>query len=452
MVVVTFVAIAISPGVGLVTAFCTFGFETIMQTRDVFFATHATLINYISGGLVLWALIVAMLRGRTNLRSIGSTELLILGFYLLLVSTYIWAVSQTWWYSTLDYAAPYTVAYVFLLPLIFGKSRDLETGMKAVVYSGTVIIVILLLFTRLHEWGRSFKIESMVIDRFGEEKTGAQGHGIATLAAEVAMFTFFLTWRRAQTIWLAARAALMVLACAMIIRTDSRGPLFMLIICTLVFAPIRWPKLDTRLLIGVPLAALILGIGVYWGASFSVHAWRWAPDRMIEDFQTGRIDLSAAVLKEWLRGSPWQILFGLGAGASFHYIGIYPHVLVVQILCETGIVGLVIHLATLAVTFLNLKKLLKLSKNDERLRGLTCALGAVFVFRWSMTFKAGGIEGIYELFLLSLLIAKLVSSEFRQVAANRRHALGFGGGLAAPGLAAPGLASPGMASMAGSSS
>ena len=380
MIVATLVATALSPGVGLIAAFCTFGFETILQTRISFFAAHATVINYMSGCLVLWALFSAFLQGRVNVRRITSGEFLIFGFYAFLVATYIWAESRAWWYSTLDYTAPYTIAYVILLPLVFGKTQDLETGLKAVVISGSIIIVILLLFTPMHEWGRSFKIETDVIDRFGEEKRGASGHGVATLAAEVAMCMFFMTWRRAQVIWLGLRVAVMLLACAMIIRTDSRGPLIALIATTVFVAPIRWPKLDAKLLIGLPLVIVVLAIGVYWGAGFSMHAWRWAPARMIEDYQVGRIGLSSVMLGEWMRGSPWQIMFGLGAGASFHFIGIYPHVHVVQVLCEMGVVGLILYLTIITVTFVSLWKLLSWSKHDERLRGLACALGAVSFF------------------------------------------------------------------------
>ncbi len=100
-------------------------------------------------------------------------------------------------------------------------------------------------------------------------------------------------------------------------------------------------------------------------------------------------------------------MFGLGAGASWEILGSYPHVVAVQILGELGIVGFGIFLMILGLTVRSFLVSLKLAKNNELARAVICCLFAAFIFRFALSFKEGGLEYVYTLFLFPVLLARL---------------------------------------------
>ena len=72
------------PSVAFSFMLCTFALEQLFQTKDIFFVINNSLINVLNGAVLVYALFVNMLRGRSifNNNTVESALILILYFYV----------------------------------------------------------------------------------------------------------------------------------------------------------------------------------------------------------------------------------------------------------------------------------------------------------------------------------------------------------------------------------
>ena len=121
-------AALVAPGAALAAAICVNPVETLLQTKVPFLAMHGAYVNYASGAIVLVAVFSSVLRGKVSLRKVTHVEYAIYAFYLLLVLSFGWTISRTWWISTVSYAAPYTIAYIFAYPSCLHGPKILKSA------------------------------------------------------------------------------------------------------------------------------------------------------------------------------------------------------------------------------------------------------------------------------------------------------------------------------------
>ena len=71
----------------------------------------------------------------------------------------------------LRYHLPYIVTFVGLIPLIVQDPRDVKLVLKLTLFFGTFVMLLLLLGTRVHAWGRTIVVEEGmgVLDRVGNQ-------------------------------------------------------------------------------------------------------------------------------------------------------------------------------------------------------------------------------------------------------------------------------------------
>ncbi len=400
----------VAPGTALAAAMCVYSFETLMQAKVPFFAAHGSFANFASAVIVMSAFISASLRGKISVRRLGLIQYSILAFYLLRLFSYFWAVDRSWWISVTGYDAPYALVYLFVLPFVYSNWKDFELGIKTTAIFGAIIIALLLLTTPMHAWGRYFDVEEGVINRYGEMERGGSPLAITELAGQVTLLMTLIAWRHAKVVWIAMKITILVVCCAIIFQTDTRGQLISLVLtmCTVVL--FRWPKLDVRFLIGVPIFLVIFGLAIYWGSGFSIRAERWDPARMMEDYSGTRFVLASTLLGEWIRGTPWNFLFGMGNGIAWHYLDVYPHMIVVEVLAENGIVGLSLYLLIIAAAAKAFLSSASMAKDNDMIRSIACCLMAMMLFDFILSFKQGGTNAIHYLLIAPALLGGLESS------------------------------------------
>ena len=95
------------------------------------------------------------------------------------------------------------------------------------------------------------------------------------------------------------------------------------------------------------------------------------------------------LLKYWLDSSPIHWLFGLGSSASFdaRLLGIYCHVVIIEILAELGVIGFILITAFVLVVVRDGIRLYQATKDSDTDRGTAMALCAMFFFQIILTFK-----------------------------------------------------------------
>ena len=138
---------------------------------------------------------------------------------------------------------------------------------------------------------------------------------------------------------------------------------------------------------------------------------------MLFDFSE-RLDLALILLDRWSL-SPLTIIFGLGNSASFSpsIIGVYPHVVPLEVLGEEGLIGFFLFALVLFLTFSQVKIAALPGALTQSQRKVYAANLACFVFSLFLAFKQGSLLGSYAIFLFAALGEKyliLCARERRQ--------------------------------------
>ena len=81
---------------------------------------------------------------------------------------------------------------------------------------------------------------------------------------------------------------------------------------------------------------------------------RFSTEELLTGFRTGRLNPSTVMLEEYLAGGFFELFLGLGSESSYRIIGTYPHVVVVQVLTEQGVIGAVLFFGIFSIAFVSL--------------------------------------------------------------------------------------------------
>jgi hypothetical protein len=97
------------------------------------------------------------------------------------------------------------------------------------------------------------------------------------------------------------------------------------------------------------------------------------------------------------------ILFGLGNSASYdpHIIGMYSHIVPLEVLAEEGIIGFGLFLSIRSIN-----QAYKYVKNDQEYRGLLATISATFLFSFILSLKQGNMFGSLDLFMIAIILGK----------------------------------------------
>ncbi len=396
------------PGTVLAVLTCFYGFEQWAQANSFFFASHSQVMNYLSAIVVLIGVASAVMKGDRPLRAWPNVAWVVFGFYIYFAFTWVWSQDQAWTVVLIRHQLPYVFVFTLLTPLVLNKEADFKHAVYATCIVGAVLLLLLTFGTQVREGGRSVLLQEGVVDRYGTDRRQASSLTLATIAASVIFASIVPFFKGAsRPLWL-ARVITLPLGLAIIFRSDSRGQLVALILVLAAIMPLRWPRLNLRTVIGIPLTAAIIVFLMTWAVHFSENAERrWDVSTFGNAYTSTRTVMCAEVLDEWVRSSPWNLVFGLGLGASWKIIGIYPHVIPVQVLVEGGLVGEIIYLAILAVLARSVFWMFFRSKVSLMTRGLICFTVAIGAFSWILSLKQGGISGMHPEMMSYVIIGRM---------------------------------------------
>jgi O-antigen ligase len=127
-------------------------------------------------------------------------------------------------------------------------------------------------------------------------------------------------------------------------------------------------------------------------------------------------------MDEWTRSSAMNWLFGLGFGASWSLFNNYPHVVMIQVLGELGIIGLCLYFVFYSTAAISWFKFVKLAKSDTAIRATAVVFGAFALFEFVLSFKQGGISGAHAFWVFPAILVRCAQIAKRSTKhAYRQH-------------------------------
>ncbi len=387
-----------------------------------------------------WPYALIVLKGKNPLNPMTGAAWTWLALFMYAVISCVWSPNRETSLFLLKYHLPYIITFVGLIPLIVQDPRDVRYVLKLTLFFGTFVMLLLLLGTRIHAWGRTIVIEQGmgVMDRVGNQRARLGPLAVASMAGQIMIIGVLMNFVGIGRVWQLLRWFVGFLALALIFRSQSRGQLIAAILAMMSLIPYgRGTKRITSLVVGLTSIALIMVTTIIAFNAFGDTGNRWTLDTMESTFQSTRLAYSSELLTEWGQSGPLHWLFGLGSSASFDILksdqsifashgrasGTYCHVVVVEILAELGFFGLCIYLLFLGLVVRDALRLLRLSKNSVVDRGVAAATVAVLLFQFILTFKEGSFLTHTFTFGWGLILARMTALKLAENSRERRQAI-----------------------------
>jgi len=387
------------PAVAFSFMLCTFGFEQWLQSRDVFFIANTSIVNVMSGVVVLYALIITVVKEKSFLYNYPMEAVLAVVLYVYAGTSILWSpvpdISATNFFQLL----PYILLMTVLAPLLIKNKEDFYDAMLFLVFFGGAISVLLLFFT---EWGNRTIVLAVVTLK---DKTNPLA--IANLAGYVMLAAVLLNIKNEFKVWTIIRLVLVVISLAIAVKTGSRGQFILMLVVSLLLLPISRQLNQIRRFIPLLITIAFTLVVAYWAMSeFIGEDTRWDTDKMGDDIGD-RYAAASRLIEQWY-SSPGNLIFGLGSSASYDpsIFGFYTHIVPLEIIGELGGIGFIIYAIILYLTFSN--TLISIRKIGDNVleKGVLATVVAMVLFEFLLSFKQGSFLGSQIFFGLIIVLAR----------------------------------------------
>jgi hypothetical protein len=404
-------AITVRPANIIAVAIAVYAFEQWAQANSSFFTTNASYVNLGFGILCLYAMLCVVMRGRNPLNPLTGAMWTWMAMFGLAAISCLWSLDRDLSLFLFRYNLPYVVTFVGMVPLVIQDRDDLQQALMTTLIFGSIVMVLLLLGTQIHAYGRTIEIApgTGVRDRVGQLRTRLAPLAIAELAGHLAIIAVLMNFRGVGRIWQYLRWFVVVLALALIYRSGSRGQLIAALIAILAFITFsRGTKRVFGWVAASVSAMMVLGMTTWSFFSYADQGGRWDLSKMETNFAHTRLEYSAILLKYWAESSPMHWVFGLGSSASYdnRILGRYCHVTVVEVLAELGFVGFILLIAFSVLVGRDMLRLYRATRDSDVDRGVSVALMAIFLYGVILSFKQGSFLTNTYAFSFGLMISR----------------------------------------------
>jgi hypothetical protein len=384
--------------------------EQLLQSQIPFFVRFDWLANFTPPVLAMVSMAIGTTINR-RLFVIDRLSLLSYGLYAFAALSVVWSQSMDATLVLLKFRLPYIIAGLLIMPLTISKPDDARKAFRAFV---TLAIPVALALALVPFKGRGVLIATAETAEAGNPL--AIGTFGATLAVVAMGYAF------APRTNLVART--IAIACAFLgayvtLRSGSRGQFFTVLVGIAVVA---WTVLSgvsrkNFLLAFVPsvvVAILLLAVkDAYLSATFVEGKRsfdRWSMEYMSNEFESTRVSMSYDLLKAYLEGgarNPAVFLFGLGGSYSYALMGIYCHVVPLEVLCEYGILAFTVLLAIFVIGFRGSRALLRRKDCLADAKWPAAVIMALAAVHFVLMFKQGNLLGHSDFFGYLLILDRI---------------------------------------------
>jgi len=388
---------------------CTFALEQWAQSQGTFFIQHATLINYLTAATVLVGLVGKVLQSEGMIRPVTPSWLFTIALFGFAGLTVLWSYSPQISREGFVHQSPYIAVYVLLAPLLVSTPANARTALVTLLSIGT--LVILLIFTTSEFRGRQIVFTDALYWQ-GRRREAGNPLAIATLGGYLAIIGVLMNFPRATNFWKYARWGAVVSGVIAVLLSESRGQFFAMVIAIIALLPISRQIRNWRGFLATAIGLLIFA-GVTFVAfdALAAGSQRWSRDTMFDVFQSTRVTMASRVLSVWANSSPIHWLLGLGTSSSYDVtiLGIYPHVVAVEVLAEEGIIGFLLFGLAIAAAARSILRTANYVRHDPEQRGVLATVASLAFFQFVLSFKQGSMLGSTELFALIAVASRIAA-------------------------------------------
>lgn len=400
--VALFIGVLRVPAIAMAGILLMFGLEQWAQSSSSFFVVHNTLTNYLVGALVLLAIFLKLLKGESVVANYPLVGWLVLCLFLYALTSVVWSSASETGFDLWRMNFPYIVVIILLSPLLFSTVEDLTHAFKTLIIIGTLMITLL-----LFKSGWTYRGVELI--GVGGKRLMGNPLAVAEMGGYVMLAAAFWQPTWGDRLWVLLRWLVMVLGMALAVKSGSRGQFLGMMIAFVGFYVLSGSRRGVvhyfLLISGIVLFG---AIGFWTFDSFSAAGdARWG-SALIEHDVFGRWAGALKLLKAWF-SSPLAIMLGLGNSASYDpkLLGIYPHIVPLEILGEEGLIGFALFASICCLTVWNLFRAISLSRAEKHHFGTVLSVGAIAFFLFILSFKQGNMLGSLPLFASAIYLGKL---------------------------------------------
>jgi hypothetical protein len=397
--------------------FTLFGIDQLAAAAIPGFAETPWLTNVVIGTLVAFAWLRVTLRENSAFGPRPHTVQLLLICYAgyFIYSVFAWSPHEPT-VNEMTIRLLYLGLCIVAGPALLRSAADAEGALQVALAAGTSILTVVVLNP---DWRPvDARLTLAAVGSSTSDATLMNPLALADVAVVTVAAGLFTTGRGRALGWVGVAVGVWAASQA------SRGEPLAAFAAVLVI--LFWSRGRGRGPRRMALALALLAVGAtaaYW-ISESPVALRWQSETL-ERSLTERVELSVGLWRAYL-DRPGSWVFGLGGDYSRadDLLGVYPHLQVLQALCETGLIGLGLWLA---IAVLTLGRLARLSSATTPNEGASRqALLALALYHFILTFKRGHVLDP-EWFLYAVCVERIMafsaSADVRPTA-NRRTRLG----------------------------
>lgn len=307
------------------------------------------------------------------------------------------AVSISWspdfdlcWYYYRQ-TLPYLALFVCLAPLTLYPRKEVDNFLLAMVLLGAATCLGLA-FSEIARRAVAVEIGRNQTLQLNPLASGSFG-------AYTAFSALFLMYknRTSHIQWRMLLLGVVGLGLFVIAQSGSRGQLLSFVLSSMIWLPLAANVVIRKSSIFALILTLVLSIAGY----YSFEALGWADRISAQNIETslqGRLDMASSLINLWVSGGAFTILFGLGNSSSYPLIGMYTHIVPLEVLAEEGVLMLFLFLlfAIQLYRFLFSAINSPAIEKDDRIN--ICFLGALATFEFILCLKQGSLLGQTPLF------------------------------------------------------
>ncbi len=402
----------IRPAVALGAIALMFVVEQYGQSGDNFYIQRSWLLNILFALIVVQGLVVKFFRSELRLSAFPRAGYVLICLFLFALLTAVWSFSPGHTKNVLWIQAPYLVLSILFAPLLVNSREDVSVALKTVAVVGFAFIV-LILTTR--QWGiRGLELAGSFYSRSASTSSTksieASSLELAGAAAKIAIIAVLMPLFQRFSLGVLLRWGIVIVCGLLIYKSQSRGQLLALVLILMVF--VTWVKglrsSDGFMMIGL----LILGVIALGVIGLSDLGNRWTAESISEGVVDARLHRFQVILSTWFEAGPVYWLIGIGNSASWSpdILGIYPHNVLIEVLCEEGLIGFTLLAVFLYMVIRQGVVLTRsLGRNPQfagQARVIPTVL-ALFAFDLMMANKQGSLATSYSLYFYALILMRL---------------------------------------------
>lgn len=403
-----------NPGIALGLIWCLYAMEQVLQQQFALLVNYGSLLNIAVSGVAAVAGLSNLLTRRISLNNPPFCLILAVFLFVYCAFSVFWSPDPDGSKQHFMTHLPYLASFILVSPICISDTKQVEKAFNVLLYFGFLVLVGLLASSMTNRF--------VVLAEIGGEQIKGNPLAVASFAAYVLLATMFNIYSRRPTSFkLFLQIVIAATAMLTLARSGSRGQMVAVVIAGFIWLPITAKIAAKRSYILAIIAAAGFTIGLIYIVSNSEFAYRWNAEEVgVSTF--GRLEMVSNLFSAYNKAGPGVWIFGLGSSASFPVIGFYPHIVLGEVLCEEGLIGLVLFLSFIYWTVSRGIKWVQSKGIDSDSRVYLGLLLALFTFELALSFKQASLLGVSPFFGYGVCIGWfIISLKKRKSRSNRMY-------------------------------